>query len=92
MDERKKRGIVRHDMINILMKVRQGKLNEEADADQKENAQIDSAGFAAVEESDVGRKVSKHQWSDTELIAQVNFCFDFAAFIEWSQVLTLYLL
>lgn len=91
MDERRKRGIVRHDMINILMKVRQGKLNAETDADQTENAQRDNAGFAAVEESDVGRQVSKHQWSDTELIAQVNFCFNSAAFIEWSRVSTLYL-
>lgn len=72
MDERKKRGIFRPDMINILMQVRQGKLTAEAASDQIANIQKDSAGFATVEESDIGKKAPLRQWTDNELVAQGN--------------------
>lgn len=58
MDERKKRGIFRPDMINILMQVRYGKLSAESEA---ENVQKESAGFATVEESEIGKRISKRQ-------------------------------
>lgn len=67
MEERKKRGIVRHDMVNILMQVRQGQLSVEAASEQ-----VPDAGFATVDESEIGRKASTRKWTDKELIAQVT--------------------
>lgn len=58
------------------MQVRQGKITEEAAAEHVENAQKDSAGFATVEESDIGKKGPQRQWADKEIIAQVTYlCF-----------------
>lgn len=65
MEERKKRGIFRPDVINLLMQVRQGKIEEaitEKTADD---------GFATVQESDIGGKISSRQWKDIELVSQV---------------------
>lgn len=44
MDEREKKGIVRPDMINLLMQAKKGGLKHEGDADE-------SSGFATVTES-----------------------------------------
>lgn len=87
MDERTKRGIVRPDMVNLLMQVRQGKLNEDEAKELAGNAQRDSAGFATVEESEIGRRVPQRLWSDKEIISQ---CFQFflAGFDTTSLVLT----
>lgn len=68
MEEREKRSIVRHDMINILMQLRRGKLSDE----QLHNVMDDSAGYATVEESDIGKKTITRQWTDKELISQVK--------------------
>lgn len=73
MDERQKRGIFRPDMINILMKVRQGEITYDEAADQMENFQKDSAGFATVEESNIGRKRPQRRWNDAEIMSQVKF-------------------
>lgn len=86
MEERKKRGIVRPDMINILMQVRQGKLTHKAAAEQVENAYTD-AGFATVEESDIGKKRPQRQWSDMEIISQA-FIFFAAGFEVTSTTLS----
>lgn len=65
MAERKKRQIVRPDMINLLMQVRNGDLNYE-----KEETQNDDAGFATVKESNIGRVQVKRTWSDDEIVPQ----------------------
>lgn len=55
MEERKKKGIFRPDMINILMQIRQG---NSLDQD------------ASTEESDIGEKAPQIPWTDNELVAQ----------------------
>lgn len=67
MDERKERGIFRPDMINLLMQVRQGQLPGEGAVEVVK----DNVGFATVEESEIGKKVSTHRWTDEEIISQV---------------------
>lgn len=64
MESRDKQGIFRPDMINILMNVKKGNSLSNA-TEEKENE-----GFAAVEESSIGNKVVKRDWSDDELVAQ----------------------
>lgn len=72
MEHRKNNNIFRPDLINMLMKVRSGDL-EQLSAEPAEKENFD--GFATVEESDVGKstKISR-KWSDDELLAQ---CFLF---------------
>lgn len=83
MDERQKRGIIRHDMINLLMQVRQGK-----PTDQPEIAQQDEKdGFAVAGESKFGRKSEQTQWTDNELVAQCLIFFT-AGFLPTSTMLT----
>jgi cytochrome P450 family 9 len=63
MKVREQKGIVRQDMINLLMQSQKGQLvhsNEEKSTD----------GFAAVEESEVGRTKVNVKWNDNELIGQ----------------------
>ncbi|XP_065080305.1 probable cytochrome P450 9f2 isoform X2 [Ochlerotatus camptorhynchus] len=58
-------GIVRPDMIHLLMQARKGVLRN-----QKETAE-DNAGFATVEESDVGKSVVNNKTiTETEFVAQ----------------------
>ncbi|CAB3239056.1 unnamed protein product [Arctia plantaginis] len=65
IEEREKRNIIRHDMINILNEIKKGKLSHEKDTD------VDSgAGFATVEESHIGKKLREREWSDDDLVAQ----------------------
>lgn len=72
MSTREKEGIFRPDMINILMNVRKGNTLDNADKDEKQSGE----GFATVEESHIGTKQVKRQWTDDELVAQ---CFLFFA-------------
>lgn len=53
IETREKLGIVRPDMLNLLMEARKGKLSYE---DTEKNNE-DTAGFATVEESDIGKSV-----------------------------------
>lgn len=46
-------------------------MTQEAGGERDENIQKDSAGFATVEESDIGKRGTQRQWTDKEIIAQV---------------------
>lgn len=72
MKAREERGIVRHDMINLLMQAKKGKLTYEKDEKVTE-------GFATVEESQMGKSDVKRVWDDDDLAAQA-FIFFFAGF------------
>lgn len=63
MKEREAKGIVRHDMINLLMEARRGKLDY-----TEEDKSLD--GFATVEESEIGKSKNQREWTDEELAAQ----------------------
>jgi cytochrome P450 family 9 len=69
MKIREEKGIIRHDMINILMQVKKGQLTHE-----KENEEKVVDGFATVEESQVGKSSVNTKWDDEDLSAQ---CFIF---------------
>ena len=62
---REEKGIVRHDMINLLMQAKKGKLTHQ----MKEEENI-SEGFATVEESAMGQKQVKRVWDDEDIAAQ----------------------
>lgn len=72
MKEREEKGIVRHDMINLLLDARRGKLSHTA-----EDNLLD--GFATIEESEVGKSKVTRKWEDEELAAQA-FIFFFAGY------------
>ncbi|XP_019557478.3 probable cytochrome P450 9f2 [Aedes albopictus] len=78
MRQREAHGIVRHDMINLLMQVRQGTMKN-----RKEDLESTNAEFAAVEETSVGSRSHNRVWSDNELAAQ---CFLF--FIAGSETVS----
>lgn len=69
---RETEGIFRPDMINILMNVKKGNSLANTEKDDKQS----NDGFATVEESHIGTKQVKRQWTDDELVAQ---CFLFFA-------------
>jgi cytochrome P450 family 9 len=62
---REEKGIVRHDMINLLMQAKKGNLTHQS----KEEENI-SEGFATVEEIQAGQKQVKTQWDDDDIAAQ----------------------
>ncbi|KAJ8728456.1 hypothetical protein PYW08_016841 [Mythimna loreyi] len=64
MKDRQKNNIVRHDLINILVKVKRGQ--HIRDGDEEDN----NAGFATSTESDIDKKHHNYEWSDTDLVAQ----------------------
>ncbi|CAB3238024.1 unnamed protein product [Arctia plantaginis] len=65
IEEREKNKIIRHDMINILNEIKKGNLRHD------EHTNVDSgAGFATVEESNIGKKSHNRDWSDNDLVAQ----------------------
>ncbi|XP_058837439.1 cytochrome P450 9e2-like [Topomyia yanbarensis] len=61
--ERETKGIVRQDMVNLLIQAKKGILKHKK---QKE----EDGGFAAVQESDVGKGQSLATLTDTEMVAQ----------------------
>ncbi|KAG5679852.1 hypothetical protein PVAND_009389 [Polypedilum vanderplanki] len=63
MKTREEKGIVRHDMINLLMQAKKGNLTHE-------NEEKTVEGFATVEESQMGKMQNKRKWDDTDLAAQ----------------------
>ncbi|CAD7083923.1 unnamed protein product [Hermetia illucens] len=80
MQERAKKGIIRPDMIHLLMEARRGALQ----AYDIGKSDIEE-GFAIVQESSVGQNIVNHIWTEDELVAQ---CFGFfVAGFEMSSVL-----
>lgn len=71
---REAQNIVRHDMINLLMQAKKGKLKHEV---KEEDSNID--GFATVEESQFGKAQNTRVWDDLDLAAQA-FVFFIAGF------------
>jgi cytochrome P450 family 9 len=69
MKIREEKGIIRHDMINLLLQARKGQLAHNNNVEEKT---ID--GFATVEESQLGKSDVKRVWDDEDLAAQ---CFIF---------------
>uniref|UniRef100_A0A0K8TUK3 unspecific monooxygenase n=1 Tax=Epiphyas postvittana TaxID=65032 RepID=A0A0K8TUK3_EPIPO len=66
MKQREQMNIHRPDMINLLMEAKKGQLAHDTKTTKDEHA-----GFATVEESDVGRSKTKiTAWSDMDLVAQ----------------------
>lgn len=66
MNHREKNGIVRPDMIHLLMQTKYGKLSHETSSEEKV-----SDSFAAVNESEVDKStVTTTEWTNDELVAQ----------------------
>nr|XP_029731420.1 probable cytochrome P450 9f2 isoform X1 [Aedes albopictus] len=82
MKQREVHGILRNDMIQMLMDVRKGTLKH-----QKDEKDTKDAGFATVEESQVGKSSHSRVWTETELIAQC-FLFFLAGFDTVSTCMT----
>ena len=74
MKYREEQGIVRNDMINLLIQAKKGNLSHDTTEDQKV-----TESFATVEESQLGKSQVKTIWDDDDLAAQC-FIFFFAGF------------
>ena len=74
MKYREEQGIVRNDMINLLIQAKKGNLLDDTTEDQKV-----TDGFATVEESQLGKSQVKTVWDNDDLAAQC-FIFFFAGF------------
>lgn len=75
MKVRETQGIIRHDMINLLIQAKKGKLTHEKEKEEKS-----VEGFATVTESAVGQTIVKRKWEDDDLAAQA-FIFFFAGLV-----------
>ena len=76
MSMRQRKGIVRHDFVDLMMQVKKGTLSDEK---HDESSKHEEDGFATVEEHDVGKSKVKRQWDDLSLVSQ-SFGFFFAGF------------
>lgn len=72
---REENGIVRNDMIHLLMQAKKGILKKSNDEKDKDIVE----GFATVEETKFDDKLFKTKWTDEEMAAQ-GFIFFFAGF------------
>ncbi|XP_055619252.1 cytochrome P450 9e2-like [Toxorhynchites rutilus septentrionalis] len=61
--DREDRGVVRPDMINLLIQAKKGQLKHHQEKEQNE-------GFATVQESDVGKAQISSTMTDMEMVAQ----------------------
>ncbi|XP_044272667.1 cytochrome P450 9e2-like [Tribolium madens] len=68
--EREQNGIVRPDMIHLLVQARKGQLKYESSQDE---------GFAVVQESQIGQKFDQKRLTDDDIVAQA-MTFFFAGF------------
>ncbi|RZC39210.1 uncharacterized protein BDFB_009483, partial [Asbolus verrucosus] len=82
IDSREKHGIVRPDMINLLMKARKDGLKHE------ESHPVQDTGFATVKESEIGEnpKSAKVEITDTDITSQALIFF-FAGFDSVSSLM-----
>jgi len=76
---REQKGIVRHDMINLLIQAKKGKLVHES------NTEKIADGFATVEEFETEKVSAKQKWDDLDLVAQC-FIFFLAGFDTVSKI------
>ncbi|CAG9808691.1 unnamed protein product [Chironomus riparius] len=82
MRTREKLGIVRKDMINLMLEAKKGKLVHN---NNNEDSSID--GFATVEESHVGQSQVTRKWDEMDLAAQC-FIFFLAGFDTVAQTMS----
>lgn len=69
MKIREQKGIIRHDMINLLLQARKGQLIRNTNTEENT-----TDGFATVQESQIGQSEVKRVWEDQDFAAQ---CFVF---------------
>ena len=74
MKYREEKGIIRHDMINLLIQAKKGNLTHSVKEEE-----VVTDGFATVEESSVGKSQVTRVWDDDDMAAQC-FIFFFAGF------------
>jgi cytochrome P450 family 9 len=79
MKVREEEGIIRQDMVNLLMQAKKGSISHNIIEEKL------TEGFAAVEESEIGKSKVKRSWRDNELIAQCLIFF-FAGFDSVSLI------
>lgn len=81
IETRERKNIIRPDMINLLIEAKKGQLKHETKLDE-------DAGFATVQESDIGRNNGrKMELSEDDLAAQAMIFF-FAGFETASSVMS----
>lgn len=61
---RKEKNFYRPDILQLLIEAKDGKLKYEADHTP------DEAGFATIEESDIGKREVKREWNDVDITSQ----------------------
>jgi cytochrome P450 family 9 len=64
MKAREEKGIIRNDMIHLLIEAKKGNLSYEKEKEEEND------GFATVKESQVGRNEVRRKWEDDDLTAQ----------------------